>query len=117
MWITRGRGGEDGQAAVELVALLPALALCCALALQGLVAGATWWLASTSAREAARAAAVGHDPARAARAALPGELQSRLTVSRGGGGGATVRVRVAIPSLVGTRLGSVTVAARMEPQS
>ncbi|MCW3023755.1 MAG: pilus assembly protein, partial [Conexibacter sp.] len=46
--------GEEGQAAVELVALLPVLALVAALAWQSVVAGQAWWMAGAAAREAAR---------------------------------------------------------------
>jgi hypothetical protein len=111
MWIARE---EDGQATVELVALLPALALVIALAWQALLAGETWWLTSTAAREAARAQALGSDPRAAARAALPSELRDDARVRLHDD---TVAVRIPIPSLVGVRLGSVSVSARMEPQS
>jgi pilus assembly protein CpaE len=111
MWIARE---EDGQATVELIALLPALAATITLAWQALLAGETWWLTSTAARSAARAHAVGTDPRAAARAALPSELRDDVRVRTGGD---DVTVRVAIPSLVGGRLGSVSASARMEPQS
>jgi pilus assembly protein CpaE len=115
MWIARG---EDGQATVELVALLPALALVAALAWQALLAGETWWLAGAAAREGARARALGDDPRAAARGVLPsGRLRGGLRVVGDGEDGG-VRVRLAVPSIVpGARLGSVTVRARMEPQS
>ncbi|HWI71851.1 MAG TPA: hypothetical protein VNT55_07850 [Baekduia sp.] len=111
MWIARE---EDGQATVELVALLPALALIITLAWQALLAGETWWLTSTAAREAARAHALGNDPRAAARAALPTELRDGARIHLDDD---TVAVRIPIPSLVGGRLGSVSVSARMEPQS
>jgi pilus assembly protein CpaE len=111
MWIARE---EDGQATVELVALLPALAAVVVLAWQAVLAGETWWLTSTAARSAARAHALGSDPGAAARASLPSELRDGVRVRAGGD---DVTVRVTIPSLVGGRLGSVSVSARMEPQS
>ena len=37
---------EDGQATVELVAVLPVLGLVVLLAWQAVVAGQTWWLAT-----------------------------------------------------------------------
>jgi hypothetical protein len=114
MWIARE---EDGQATVELIALLPALAATITLAWQALLAGETWWLTSTAARAAARAQALGADPRAAARAALPSELRDDVRVRSAGAGGDAVTVRVAIPSLAGGRLGSVSVSARMEPQS
>ena len=116
MWTAREE--EDGQATVELMALLPALAVIATLALQALLAGATLWLAGGAAREAARARALGADPGAAARAALPSPFRGgRGDVRVVGAGDDGVRVSVPIPSLIaGVRLGSVTVPARMEPQ-
>jgi pilus assembly protein CpaE len=111
MWKLRAGSGEDGQATVELVAVLPVLGLVALLAWQAVVAGQTWWLAGVAAREGARAAALGGDGAAAARRVLPG-----AQLVRSGGGG--VRVRAAVPPVfAGLRFGSVTVRARMEPQS
>jgi hypothetical protein len=111
MWKVRARSGEDGQATVELVAVLPVLGLVVLLAWQAVVAGQTWWLASAAAREGARASALGGDPVVAARRVLPG---ARLVRSGSDG----VRVRAAVPPVfAGLRFGSVTVRARMEPQS
>lgn len=113
MWIARG---EDGQASVELVALLPVLVGIVLLAWQALVAGEAWWLAGSAAREAARASAVGGDARAAAAGVLPAPLRRELRVRPDGDAG--VSVRVAVPSvLAGVRVGSVTVRARMEPQS
>ena len=113
MWKARAHEGtgESGQATVELVAVLPVLGLVLLLAWQALVAGQTWWLTSAAAREGARAAALGADPTTAARSILPGARASR-------DGSDGVRVRAAVPSvLADLRLGSVTIRARMEPQS
>jgi hypothetical protein len=114
---SRGRaGGEQGQATVEFVALLPLLGAVALLAWQAVVAGQAWWLAGAAAREGARAAAVGGDPARAVRGVLPGGLARGAHVSTERDGG--VRVRVAVPVVVGggRSLGSVGARARMEPQ-
>jgi hypothetical protein len=112
MWTARDDDG--GQASIELIALLPALALIATLAVQALLAGSTLWLTATAAREAARARALGGDPEIAARAALPSWSREGLRVTTAADG---VRVRVEIPSLIaGLRLGSVSVPARMEPQ-
>jgi pilus assembly protein CpaE len=106
---------EDGQATVELVALLPALVAVALLAWQALLCGECWWLTHTAAREAARAEAVGADPALAAASALPVALRRGVAVSRVAEG---VRVRVEIPAVfAGLRLGSITARASMEPQS
>jgi hypothetical protein len=117
MWKTRagegdGEGeGEDGQATVELVAILPVLGLVLALAWQSLLAGQTWWLAGAAAREAARASALGADPAAAAHRIAP---DAGVVPQRDG----SIRLRLAIPSAVpGLDLGRVTTHARMEPQS
>ena len=61
---------ESGQAAVELVVLLPLIVAILALALQALLAGQAVWEARAAARAAARAHAVGADAAAAARAHL-----------------------------------------------
>jgi Flp pilus assembly pilin Flp len=109
-------GDEDGQATVELVALLPALVAVALLAWQALLCGECWWLTHTAAREAARAQAVGADPAAAAASALPDALRRGLAVSQVAAGG--VRVRVQIPAVfAGLRLGSITAGASMERQS
>jgi hypothetical protein len=109
--------GDDGQASVELVAVLPALLAIALLAWQAVVAGEAWWLAGAAAREAARASALGGDPRAAAREVLPGRLRTGLRVRAGDGGG-EVTVRVRVPAvLAGVPVGSVSVAARMEPQA
>lgn len=86
-----------GQAAVELVAALPALILAGLVALQLLVAGYALTLADGAA-EAGAAALAGGRPAEAAvRAALPGWARDNvgLRVERG-----RVRVRLGVPVLV-----------------
>ena len=111
MWKARAGNSEDGQATVELVAVLPVLGLVALLAWQAVVAGQTWWLAGAAAREGARASALGGDPVAAARRVLPA---ARLSPDGADG----VRVRAVVPAVLGgVRLGSVTVRARMEPQS
>jgi hypothetical protein len=107
--------GETGQAAVELVALLPLLALVGLLLWQAVVAGQAMWLAGAAAREAARAQAVGGDPAAAAGRVLPGRLRHGLHVQRDGDG---VALRLVVPSVVGRGdLGTLRARARMEPQA
>ena len=94
------RRGEDGQASVELAALLPLVVLVGAVLWQAVVAGQALWLSGAAARAAARAAAVGGDEQAAARAALPPRLQEGLRVRDGGVGGAGVRVAVRIPAVL-----------------
>jgi len=89
---------QDGQASVELVAVLPLLLLVGALCWQAVLAGHAVWMCAHAARAAARADAVGSGPERAARSALPDAMERGLTVRRLGEGG--VRVRVRIPFLL-----------------
>jgi len=93
----RAGSGEDGQASVELVALLPLVALMGALLWQAIVAGQALWLSAAAARSAARAAAVGGDARAAARGALPPRLEEGLRVRTMGAG---VRVAVRVPSVL-----------------
>jgi hypothetical protein len=110
------RGGEAGQATVEVVALLPVLAVVLAAAWQAALAGHAAWAATTAARAAARAHAVGADPGRAARIHLPAPLEQGLRVKAGSDGDVEVAVR--IPSLPGLpSLGHAHAAAHFEPQS
>ena len=100
---------ERGQATVELVALLPAIVLACAIAWQLVVAGQTAWLAAHAARAAARAQVVGGDASAAARSALPRSLEGGLRVSDAGDG--RVRVRVVVPLLLRRWRSPVSVGA------
>jgi hypothetical protein len=105
----------DGQASVELVALLPLVGLLIALAWQGLLAGEAAWLGAGAARAAARAEALGRDPLRAARAVLPARFAHRLRVHASRDG--SVAVALAIPAVLGDgSLGGLTARARFEEQ-
>ena len=116
-----GRSLKDaGQATVELVALLPVLALV-ALALgQAALAGWTAWSAAGAVRVSARAEALGEDPAAAARHVLPAMLGRRARVSLGRAGGKAehrATVRLHIPVVVpGIRLGTVAASAEVPSQ-
>jgi Flp pilus assembly pilin Flp len=97
---------ERGQAAVELVVLLPLLAALLAAAAQGVIAGHSWWMAASAARAAARAEAIGAEPLAAARRALPGgvrrHVRVRVTAHE-------VVVRLPVPALAGIgRLATAT---------
>jgi hypothetical protein len=108
-------GGQRGQASVELVALLPVLAVAAALLWQVVVAGQAVWLAGAAARAAARARAVGGDPAAAARGALPPRLERGLRVAFASD--EAVRVVVRVPSvLTGGSLAGVTARAAFPRQ-
>lgn len=114
---SRSRNGA-GQASVELVAVLPALAACVLIAAHALPTGWALWSAADAARAGARAEHVGGDPHRAVRRALPARLLGPAE-----GGGERVRVddkgvavRVAVPSLLpGMRERRIGAAARLEP--
>jgi hypothetical protein len=95
----------DGQATVELLALLPALAAVAALLWQAVLAGQAVWLAQVAAGRAARAATLAPpDPAaaarRAARSALPPRLARDVRVRLDG---EVVHVRLGVPAAVGGR--------------
>lgn len=105
----------DGQATVELVALMPVIAAVCLGCWQGVVAAQCWWLAGVAARAASRAEAVGASPLDAARRALPPGRRREVAVEAGDGGRLTVRLPV--PPVAGRfRVGrvSATVGPREE---
>ena len=105
----------DGQAAAELVALLPLAALLIAGAWQLAVAGHASWAAGSAARAAARAAAVGADARSAARSELPQRLAHGLRVRDQGTG--TVEVTLRIPPVLGLPvLGHTSATAHFRPQ-
>ena len=91
----RARTADEGQASVELVALLPLVVVIGALLWQAVVAGQALWLSGAAARAAARAAAVGGDAE--AKRTLPPRLEDGLRVGAAGHG---VRVAVAVPSVL-----------------
>lgn len=90
-----GRGRERGQAAVEVVALLPLVAAVALGMLQALAAGLASELAGHAAQSGAVAIAEGRDGAAAARAAVPGWSRVRVQVVVRG---TRVRVRLTPPS-------------------
>jgi hypothetical protein len=97
------------------VALLPFLAALLAALWQLSLVGHAAWSATTAARAAARADAVGSDPRRAALAHLPRPLEGGLRVRAMTVG--EVRVEVRIPTLPGLPgLGHTRATARFAPQ-
>jgi hypothetical protein len=98
-----------GQASVELVALLPLVALLAVAAWQLAVAGHAVWAAEAAARAAARADAVGGDAEAAARARLTPALDATLRVRREDG---WVHVSVRVPEVLPIHLGRTTAVAR-----
>jgi hypothetical protein len=77
-------GDERGQASVELLAGVPALALAAVIGLQLLVTGYSASLADGAAESGALAAAAGREPEEAIRAALPGWADDRVDVNVAG---------------------------------
>jgi pilus assembly protein CpaE len=78
------RRREGGQAAVELVALLPMLAGVALAVAQLLAAGVAHELAGHAAEAGALALVQEEDPVRAARSALPGWSRDRVSVAVSG---------------------------------
>jgi pilus assembly protein CpaE len=104
-----------GQAAVELVGILPLVVLLGLLCWQAVVAGQAVWLSGAAARAAARASALDQDAQAAARRVLPDSLAAGVSVDDAGGG--DVRVDVPIPAVVGgIRLASISERARFAAQ-
>ena len=109
-------GDQEGQATVELVALLPVLAALVGALWQVVLAAQAVWSVTAAARAAARAHAVGADARHEARTHLPRALERELVVTTASGG--EVEVSVRIPPLPGLPSpGRAAAAARFEPQS
>jgi hypothetical protein len=106
-----GADRSPGQASVEFVAVLPALAVCLVLAGQAVAAGWALWSAGVAARAGARAEHVGGDPETVARRALPAPLRPDAVIRSDDG----VRVRVRVPALVpGVELPSVAASSALD---
>lgn len=108
-------GREEGQAAIEVVAAVPALLLTALLVLQLLVTGYALTLADGAAEAGALALASGQPAVAAARDALPGWAADDVDVKVSGG---TVTVRLPPPSplsAVAERL-AVTSSAAARPR-
>ena len=103
---------DAGQAAAELVVIVPlVLALLGAIA-QLAVAGYALWTAGDAARAGARAAQVGGDAEAAARSALPGWLERGAEVDAAG----PVEIRVEAPALLpGIPAIPVTASTDLDP--
>ena len=115
MTVRRAQDGQAGQAAVELVAVLPVLAALLAGLWQVTLLGHAAWSAGAAARAAARAHALDSDPRAAARAHLPARLERGLRVRAAEGGRVTVSVRVP-PVLDGVSMGRVSATSAFASQ-
>jgi hypothetical protein len=106
---------QRGQASVELVAVLPIVALLSVVLWQGVLAGEAAWLGGSAARAAARAQAVGGDPLAAARRVLPANLERGVAVHADQDG--AVRVSIPVPFAVGGgRLATIVERAELPSQ-
>jgi hypothetical protein len=97
-----------GQASVELLAAIPALALAAMLALQLLLVGYSLTIADGAAEAGALAGAAGHDARDAAHDALPGWARGRSQVSAQDG---RVRVEVRPPAPLPALAEALTVSS------
>lgn len=96
----RTRRGDDGQASIELVALLPLMLLTGALVVQLALAGYCLVAAENAARVGARAASLCEDGSAAGQQAPPGWLRDELSVAVGSSGGAArAEARTGVPVL------------------
>jgi hypothetical protein len=100
---------DEGQASVELVAVVPLLLIVTLMVAQLAVAGYALWSAGAAARAGARADYVGGDAEAAARRSLPSALRKGAHVKDSDG----VEVRVRAPALI-PGIPSVPVTARAE---
>ena len=101
-----GRWSERGQASVELIAVIPAVAMLVFLAAQVAVVGWALWSAEGAARAGSRAAAAGGDASRAARSALPDPLRSGARISSDAGVRVTLSAPALAPGLPEVRVGA-----------
>lgn len=105
---------RDGQASLEVLAAVPALALAALVAWQLLVTGYSLHLADGAAEAGALARAAGAPAAPAARAALPGWARDRVDVA-GEGGRVAVTVRPPAPLAALSRALEVRASAWARP--
>lgn len=108
------RCGRQGQAAVELVVLLPLLAVLCLGLWQAVLAGHAAWSVGQAASAAARAQALGGDAEAAARARLAEPLRRGVRVQQRED---RVSVRVAVPTVLAVRLGTVSASSSLPVQA
>ena len=106
-----GRSREQGQSAVELLALLPVLVFLTVLVWQAVLFIVTWQHVAGAARAGARAAAVGAPPAEAAARVLG---RRPASVEGSEPGARAVRVTARVPSVLPGVHDLGTVTARFE---
>jgi hypothetical protein len=106
------RRPEGGSASIELVGLMPVVAIACLALGQGAAAAYATQAASDGARQAARAYSLDRDPGVAARASLPGGLELAGEPELYGPGHG-VRLTVRIPRLLPIGPATVTRQAQL----
>jgi pilus assembly protein CpaE len=104
---------SDGQASVELVAVLPFLLVGVLIAVQLAITGWALWSSAGAARAGARAAYVGGDAEAAARSALPAELRREARIEVAERVEVAVEAPGALPGIGGIPL---TARARLDPE-
>lgn len=102
----RARERESGQAAAELVAVVPLLVAVLLALGQLAIAGYALWSAANAARAGARAAHVGGDPERAALSALPSWLEDGARIEIAGPVDVSVGAPALVPGLPEIRVGA-----------
>ncbi|MFC5718928.1 TadE/TadG family type IV pilus assembly protein [Streptomyces gamaensis] len=95
----RRGGGDRGQITVEFAGVLPLILLVLAVIWQVVLVGYTYALAGDAADKGARAGAVGHDCAAAARADLPGAWTAEPACTGTGTGLIHAEVALRVPAL------------------
>jgi hypothetical protein len=90
---------ERGQAAAELVAVVPILLIVVLAVAQLAIAGYALWSAGDAARAGARAELVGGDGEDAARSVLPGWLEHGAEIVAGDGVEVTIRAPALLPGV------------------
>lgn len=98
--LPRPRSHERGVASLEVVGLLPLVALVVSMILQLVAATYTSNAAESAARAAARAYSLGEDPTAAAQRSLPSGLQPLAVEVHGPEHAASVTVRIPRTSIL-----------------
>ena len=101
---------EDGQATVELLAVVPVFLVIGIVVWQLILVGHTAWMSAHAARAAARADLVGENAAAAARSVLPDGLERGLELQTTQGG--ATRIEVPVPMVHRGWRSPVKLAAR-----
>jgi hypothetical protein len=104
---------QSGQAAAELVAVVPFLLLMGLAAAQLAIIGFGLWIGGDAARAGARAALFDGGVERVATRAVPDLFQPRATLA-----GLRVRVELHPPSLLpGVRMPAITASSSLDPEA